>query len=88
MIRTSVVTISTAVTIIDGGGDNIYKVGLLIKNPSSSVTVYIGGSDVDTTIGYPIGPGETLAIDLGQSDALYGRVAASTQTINVIRTKS
>lgn len=87
MIKTSVKTITATTSIIDGGGDNIYKVGLLIKNPSS-VTVYIGGSDVDTTIGYPIGAGETLAIDLGQGDALYGVVASGSHTINLIRTKS
>ena len=63
---------------------------ILIKNPSGSVTVYIGGSDVtaDTTAGtggYPLAPGGELAVTVNEGEIVYGRVAASTQSVNVLR---
>lgn len=62
---------------------------IIIKNPNSTV-VYIGGSGVDTTAGYPLKQDEVLVIDQQHREdtvpqqAWYGIVATSTQDINVI----
>lgn len=67
------------------GGNNV-----LLYNPSTSVTVYLGGSDVtaDTTAGtggLPLLPLEKLWVPCGPSEGLYGRVASGTQSVNVMR---
>lgn len=62
---------------------------IVIKNPNST-TVYIGGSTVDTTDGYPLAQNNVLEIvqqhreDTGPQQAWYGIVATSTQDINLI----
>ena len=61
----------------------------VIKNVST-VTVYLGGSDVDTASnGYPLAVGETLALstDVGadvEAQTLYGRVASGTASVAVL----
>ena len=55
-----------------------------LKNPSAN-TVYIGGSGVNTTAGFPLLSGESIEVDL-QSDAVYAVVASGTETVNILRT--
>lgn len=57
---------------------------LAIKVPTGGATVYLGGSDVDTTNGYPIAGGETMAVDLEPREAAYLVVAAGSQAVNVL----
>lgn len=90
----SVASTATALNVANTRGNRWngqYKgVSLLVKNPSASVTVYLGGSDVtaDTTAGtggYPLAPGAEVAISVVEDEILYGRVASGTQSVNVIR---
>lgn len=91
-VNSGVVTVTTAATALTGtDADNSLYPGrsILVKNPGS-VTVYLGGSDVtaDTvaaTGGYPLAPGESLPFDSPAGEVLYGIVAASTSTVNVLR---
>lgn len=96
-INSAYVSVSTTATALNAANTRpnrwngqYHGVSLLIKNPSGSVTVYIGGSDVtaDTTAGtggYPLAPGGEMAITVVEDEIVYGRVAASTQSVNVIR---
>lgn len=45
---------------------------ITIFNNSSSETVYIGGSSVTTSTGYPLLPYQGLPFDLGSGGQLYG----------------
>jgi hypothetical protein len=57
-----------------------------VQNPSSSVTVYLGGEGVTTTsYGYALGVLSDMSIDLQDGEKLYAVVASSTQTVNVLR---
>lgn len=62
---------------------------IIFKNPNST-TIYIGGSGVDTTEGYPLAQNEVLVVDQGHREdtspqqAWYGIVASGTQPINTI----
>lgn len=63
---------------------------IIIKVPAGGQIVYVGGSDVtaDTTAGtggFPIASGDSLTITAGPGETLYGRVAATTQNVNVLR---
>lgn len=61
-----------------------------IKVPVGGQTVYVGGSDVtaDTTAGtggFPVLAGESWSCPYSPGEGIYGRVAATTQNVNVFR---
>lgn len=57
-----------------------------VQNPSSSVTVYLGGEGVTTSsYGYALGVLSDMSIDLQDGEKLYAVVASSTLTVNVLR---
>jgi hypothetical protein len=57
-----------------------------VQNPSASVTVYIGGAGVTTTsYGYALGTLADMSVDLQNGEELYGVVASSTLTVNILR---
>lgn len=95
-VKTTVVTVTTTATLLSGTDPGDHQgaangMSLAVKVPSGGATVYVGGSDVtaDTTAGtggFPVAAGEGYAFDLDPGDVLYGRVAAATQAVNVLRT--
>lgn len=62
---------------------------IVFKN-NNATTIFIGGSGVDTTDGYPLEENEVLVVaqahreDTTPQQAWYGIVATSTQDINTI----
>ena len=57
-----------------------------VQNPSASTTVYIGGEGVTTTdYGYALAGGTSMSVELQDDEKLYGVVASSTLTVNVLR---
>ena len=61
---------------------NTARAGILITNPSTSVTVYVGLSGVTAATGAILGPGTSMT--LPTVSAVYGIVATSTQTVSYI----
>lgn len=65
--------------------------GVIIRNWSSTNTVYIGFSisEANPANGYPIKPQEALAIDIGAGAALYGDIQnAGTADVRIIEAGS
>jgi hypothetical protein len=57
-----------------------------VQNPTGGATVYLGGEGVTTTAyGVELAAGAAFTIEMQDGEKLYGVVAASTQTVNVIR---
>lgn len=56
--------------------------GVLITNPSSTVTVYIGGVAVSTSNGQQLLPLQSLSLPV--ASAIYGIVATGTQTVSFV----
>ena len=57
-----------------------------VQNPSGGATVYLGGEGVTTTsYGYSLSAGSDFTVEMQDGEKLYGVVASSTQTVNVIR---
>ena len=57
-----------------------------VQNPAGGATVYLGGEGVTTSAyGFALGVGTTFSIEMQDGEKLYGVVASSTQTVNVIR---
>ena len=83
--RVSVTTSPTILTVIalDGGRSGQ---ALCLQNPSGGATVYLGDSSVSTSVyGYALAGGSDFVIELEKQEDIYGVVATSTQTVNVMR---
>lgn len=76
---TGQVSVGTGATLIIAAGT---RQGVLITNPSTSVTVFIGGSGVTTGNGQELLPGNSIT--LPAVSAIYGIVAASTQVVSYL----
>jgi hypothetical protein len=61
---------------------NTSRSGVLITNPSSTVTVYIGNSGLTTSTGAILPPSSSLTLPV--TSAIYGIVASSTQTVSYV----
>ena len=61
---------------------NAARAGVLITNPSTTVTVYIGKSTVTTATGAILGPGNSMTIPT--VSAVYGIVASGTQNLSFL----
>lgn len=79
-MKGEVITVGTSRTEILGGngdgtagaGSSAYPSSGIIRIPAGSVTVYLGGSNVDTTTnGVPFVAGEDLEVDV-VNEILYG----------------
>lgn len=59
------------------------RTGIVIKNNNSSGILYLGYSASEATVadGYPVGPGESIGMDVSAGAEIYAR--ASTGTIDV-----
>lgn len=57
-----------------------------VQNPSGGATVYLGGEGVTTTsYGFLLAAGISFSVEMQDGEKLYGVVASSTQTVNVLR---
>ena len=88
-IKQTIVTISNTATAIPTTALKGRKT-LLIKNLSSSVTVYIGSSTVtaneENTGGFPLQYQESLSVDLGENTTLYG-ICASSAKVSILEVR-
>ena len=80
MNQTNQVSVGASPTLIIAA--NATRAGVLITNPSASVTVYLGGASVSTSIGQILSSGNSITLPV--SSAIYGIVASSTQTVSFV----
>ena len=86
-IFTNIETLSTtAEKIVDAGKATGALPITVVLTGGSADDIYIGGSDVDSTDGYPIGSG-TLTLLLGPGDDLWAVAGTGTPTINILATR-
>lgn len=85
---------TAAVALLDPDTDLKAGQSLLVKNTHATATVYLGGSAVVATAvagtanaGYPLGPGESVGIDVaGNRELGYARCATGvTVSVAVLR---
>lgn len=76
---TGQVSVASTATLIIAAGN---RQGVLITNPSSTVTVYIGGSGVTTGNGQELLPGNSITLPV--VSAVYGIVATGTQVVSYV----
>lgn len=73
--QTSVANTATQIVAV-----NTTRRAVVITNPSTTVTVFIGGAAVTTSTGQELLPGNSISIPT--TLAVYGIVASSTQTVS------
>ena len=80
------VSIGTTATLLSSNFAGKDGQTVSVQNPSSTVTVFLGGEGVTTTsYGFALGINSDMSIDLQNGETLYGVVASSTLTVNVLR---
>jgi hypothetical protein len=81
--RVSVGTTATKLTSDFDGKDGQT---INVQNPAGGADVFLGGEGVTTTdYGFLLGAGISFSVELQDDEKLYGVVASSTQTVNIIR---
>ncbi len=88
-IASSIVTITTSPTLIASLTTRASTdlLPITIRN-DSGVDIYLGGPTVTTATGLRLTDGELIPFELGQSDELYGIVAAATAPLQLLRQRS
>lgn len=57
-----------------------------VQNPTGGANVFIGGTGVTTSsYGFILAAATSFSIELQDGEEIYGIVASSTQTVNVLR---
>jgi hypothetical protein len=80
-VRATRVTVTDTATPLNAVGTDYHSgTSALIRN-RGAVAVYVGKSDVTTTTGYQLDPGEAIPADLGDGEILYGRCATSRSAV-------
>jgi hypothetical protein len=81
--RVSVGTTATKLTSDFDGKDGQT---INVQNPAGGADVFLGGEGVTTTdYGFLLGAGISFSVELQDDEKLYGVVASSTQTVNILR---
>jgi len=89
ILHTTNQTLTTTLAAIPSYGVLNSRRSLMIYNNSSTVTIYIGGSDVTSSNGIPVPPTSYSPIlDVGASMIVYGLTSASTADIRVLELSS
>lgn len=83
-VATSRVNVATIATVLATAGVNGMEVA--VRN-AGAASIYIGPAAVTTANGFEVEPGSTWNGRLRGYDAIYGIVAAATETAHVIELK-
>ena len=80
------VSVGTTATLLSATGAGRDGQTVLVQNPTTGQSVYIGGTGVTTAdYGFLLLAGTAFAIELQDGEGIYGVVASSTQAVGVIR---
>ena len=76
---TTVSNVATAIPTANAEG----RACVILYN-NGSKTVYIGGSSVTSSDGFPLEPGDSIPIDLGEDVILYGITITGTSEVRTL----
>ena len=80
------VSVTTAATKLTADADGRDGQTISVQNPTGGATVFLGGTGVTTSAyGYELIGGTSFTVELQQGEQVFGVVASSTQTVNVLR---
>lgn len=82
-IASGQVTVTSTATALDQSTTGARS--MLVRN-RGSVAVYLGGSNVSTSNGFQLDPGESVGLDAAKfGSGLYGRTASSSARVDVLQ---
>lgn len=81
------VTVTTAATLIatPTGGTSYDPTAITLYNASSTVVVYLGGSDVTAAAGVPLAALGTVSFTLSAENVIYGITSSSTASVRILQ---
>jgi hypothetical protein len=83
-VSSSAVSVTTTATVLNTSEtDQIPRYSVAVYN-SSAVTVYVGGSAVTTSTGFPVAAAGSFSVDLDKGEGLWGIVATGTASVIVL----
>ncbi len=80
-VSAEAVSVGTTATALNDGTPG----RVIVAVPTGGSTVYVGGSDVDATDGFPLAADAQVEITVESGEIVYAVVASSTQAVNVLR---
>lgn len=84
-VSSSVVSVGTTATKLSPDPTDNQAGSSVAVNNTGAATVYLGGSGVTTSAGFPLAAGGQIAVDLG-GESLYGIVTTGTVSVTVLAT--
>lgn len=81
-VTAEAVSVGTTATALNDGTPG----RLIVSAPAGAATIFLGGSDVDTTEGFPLAAGERETVLVDDGEILFGIVSTGSETLNVLRT--
>lgn len=86
-VTSAQVSVGTTATLLTSTTDTDANPGneIIVANPVGGTDTYLGGPGVTTGTGLLLTGGSSIALQVNPGDALYGVVAASTNTLHVLR---
>jgi hypothetical protein len=83
-VSSAAVSVATTATILNASEtDQIPRYTVALYN-ASAVTVFVGGSAVTTSTGFPVAAGASFSADLDKGEGLWGIVATGTASVIVL----
>lgn len=75
------VTVTGTAAAVEPGGTDAVR--LILRNNSASVTAYLGGAGVTTSVGFPLGPGDGYEFPIRVRGGHLFAVCAQGQTVDL-----
>ncbi len=82
-VQSQQVTVTTSATRLDPTADQQAKYSLLVRVKTG--TIYLGNSGVTSGTGLAVTAGESVSIDVGTGETLYGITASGSATVDVLQ---
>ena len=82
-IKSQSVSVATTATKLNLPDDPNLGLSVALYN-AGAATVFVGGSGVTTSNGFPLAAAGTLSIDLAAGEEIYGIVATGTVAVSVL----
>lgn len=79
----SITPTTNTILVSASGGSAAYPMSAIIKNPSGNGNLYLGHHGLTSSTGFPLGPAESLEVDI-VNETLYG-ITTATGTIYILR---
>lgn len=84
-VQAAQVSVGTTETELTGTQTDATAGQSLVVRNRGTADVFVGGTGVATSTGFKLAAGDSVSLELGQGEKLYGIVAAGSESVHVLR---